>query len=183
MSIWIGKLALELRRVLRELGQPHLTTDAEAAAMCLLPFFPLLALLGIWYGPWMEGVALAVLATGAGFAFYAQANRHGEKRAVQYWANQTASFAAAWPGIVLGFVAPLTPVLAAGLAVLSLVVRMVPFLDNYEQPQGLTVTGMLNEYTAYQALSFAGMLLLCAALTGVIGLFGYLRASLARRSV
>lgn len=182
MSIWIGKLALELRRGLRELGKPHLT-DAEAAAMFLLPFFPLLALLGIWYGAWMEGIALAVLATGAGFAFYAQANRRGEKRAVQYWAGQTASFAAAWPGIVMGFVAPLTPVLAAGLAVLSLVVRVVPFLDNFEQPQGLTVIGMLSEYTAYQVLSFAGMLLLCAALTGVIGLFGYLRASLARRSV
>ena len=68
MSIWIGKLALELRRVLRELGQPHLT-DAEAAAMFLLPFFPCWLCWEFGTGPGWKGWRWLYWRRGPGLRF------------------------------------------------------------------------------------------------------------------
>ena len=183
MSVWVGKLAFQLRGMLVEIGQLYLT-DSESAAMFLLPFFPLLALLGIWYGAWMEGLALAALAAAAGLAFYTYATRpKKQSNPVQYWAGQAVLFNSAWPGVALGLAAPLAPTLAVGTALISLVVRFVPYLDPLTQGEPLTIARLLGDYSQYQVFSFVGLLALCVVTTGGMGLLSYLRLWMSRKSV
>jgi hypothetical protein len=174
-----GRLALRLRRALIETGQLTLS-DAEAAGWFVLPYFLLLALLGVWYGPWMEGLALAALVAGAGLSLYALSTRKEKQPGRRFWRRESAELLSGWPGIVLGLTAPLLPTLSAGLAVLALPVRFVPFLDNHPEQLGGSISGMVGEYVLYQALAFVGLLLLFCAVTGLIALFGTLRAALGR---
>jgi len=183
LSVWIGRLALHLRGLLIEVGQPH-PTDSEAVAMFLLPFFPLLGLMSIWYGAWIAGVSLAVLAVVAGLAFYTRATHPRKKSSPrQYWAGQATLFNAAWPGVALGLAAPLAPTLAVGAALLSLTVRMTPYLDSLNQAEGLTISRMLSDYAQNQPISFVSLLAFCAVVTGGLGLLSYLRLWMSRKSV
>jgi hypothetical protein len=184
-AVWtvrIGRLALQMRRVLIETGQLSLS-DAEAAGWFVLPYFLLLSFLGIWYGPWMEGLALAALVAGGGLGLYALVTRSGKKPGARFWLKESAELSASWPAIVLGLVGPLLPALASGLAVLALPISFLPYLDNHPEAVGLSVPRLLAEYSVYQPLSFVGLLLLVAAFIGLIALFGTIRSVLSRRSV